>query len=187
MEKYCVKLEQIAARYSCPSNERPINSPIRKDDREGSTEGDSSDDTSSPSPENAAWLALAHAKHQMMVSLMRDVYTIFDPQWKAASRSRAGSQAASTGALSQNSNSRTPFSTGKGKRRMQDRDSPPPDGNDEKKRKVKSPKVGDGGQDRLFACFFYKYNAQKYCSNSDTGTKYRSCAGPGFSNISKLK
>ena len=70
---------------------------------------------------------------------------------------------------------------------MQDRESPPPDAKDEKKRKSRSSGSGDSGPERLFACSFYKFNAQKYCSNSDTGTKYRSCAGPGFSKISQLK
>ena len=93
----------------------------------------------------------------------------------------------STGAHAQNSSSRALPSTGKGKRRLQDRDSQPPDGNDEKKRKTKSSNTGDDGQERLFACCFHKHNAQKYCSNGDTGSKYRSCAGPGFSKISKLK
>ena len=143
-----------------------------------------SDDTASPSPENDAWLIVAHAKHRMMISLMRDVYTIFDPHWKADVRNNAGTRAASTG---QNSSSRTPPSTAKSKRRLQDRDSPPPDGNDEKKRKTKSSNSGDDGQERLLACCFHKHNARKYCSNSDTGLKYRTCAGPGFSKISKLK
>lgn len=150
-------------------------------------ESDSSDDTASPSPENDAWLTVTYVKHRMMVSLMRDVYAIFDPHWKSEVRSHAGDQAASTGAHAQNSISRALPSTGKGKWRLQDRDSPPPDGNDEKKRKTKSSNFGDDGQERLFACCFHKHNAQKYCSNGDTRLKYRSCAGPGFRKISKLK
>ena len=122
-----------------------------------------------------------------MISLMKDVYTIFNPHWKAEVRSHAGNRAASTGAHAQNSNSKTPPSTGKSKRQLQDRDSPPPDGNDEKKRKTKSSNLEGDGQERLFACCFHKHNAQKYCSNGDTGSKYRSCAGPGFPKISTLK
>ncbi|KAL9134542.1 MAG: hypothetical protein Q9175_004270 [Cornicularia normoerica] len=183
--------KQTASDYRCPSDQSSTNFPILEHQSGAgsgdSTESDSSEDVSSLSPENDAWLAVASAKHRMMVSLMRDVYTIFNYQWGADFRSRAGSQAASTGVQSQDSNSRTPSSTGKGKRRTHDRDSDPPDAADEKKRKSKSLRSGDGGQERLFACFFYKYNAQKYCSNRDTGTKYRSCAGPGFSKISQLK
>ena len=123
----------------------------------------------------------------MILSLMRDVYTIFNPQWKPDLRSHAGDRAASTGAHAYNSSSRTPPSTGNSKRRLRGWDSPPPDENDSKKRKTKSPTSGDDEQERLFACCFHKHNAQKYCSNRDTGSKYRSCAGPGFSKISKLK
>ena len=122
----------------------------------------------------------------MIISLMRDVYAIFNPHWKAEVRSHAENRATSTGAHAQDTVSRTSLFTGKGKRRLQDRDSPPPDGNDEKKRKTKSSSSGDHGQ-RLFACCFHKFNAQKYCINDDTGSKYRSCAGPGFSKISQLK
>lgn len=163
------------------------NWPIPEHHSDARTESDSSDNPPSPSPENDTWLTLAYAKHRMMVSLMRDIYAIFNPQWKADLRSRTGSEAASTGASSQNTSSRTPSSTTGDKRRMQNRDSPPPNADDEKKKKVKSTKSGDGSQERLFACFFYKNNPQKYCSNSDTGTKYRSCAGPGYSKISQLK
>ena len=150
------------------------------------TESDTSDDTASPTLENKTWLTVAYVKHRMMISLMRDFYAIFNHQWQVDVRCHAGSRAASTDARAQNSSSQTPPSVGKSKRRLQDRDSPPPDGNDEKKRKTKSSSSGDDGQ-RLFACCFHKYNAQKYCSNDDTGSKYRSCAGPGFSKISKLK
>ena len=173
---------------SCSPNQRLRNLQLLgQDTREISTESDLSDEAPSPSPENNAWLTLAYAKHRMMVSLMREVYIIFNSEWKADLRSRTGSQAASSGEHSQISSCGTPSSAGKGKRRLQDRDSPPPDANDEKKRKVRSTKSGDSGQDRLYACPFYKFNARKYCSNSDTGTKFRSCAGPGFSKISQLK
>ncbi len=40
---------------------------------------------------------------------------------------------------------------------------------------------------RQFACPFHKSNARKYWPNLDTGTKYRSCQGPGVSSISKMK
>ena len=174
-----------------PLDQSPTNLPIRRHDSgtssRASTESGSSEDHPSLSPGNDTWMTMAYAKHQMMISLMKDVYAIFNSQWKADLRSRTGSQAASTGASSQSSSSRMPSSTAGGKRRMQDRGSPPPDANNEKKRRKRSTKTGDGGQERLFACFFHKYNAQKYCSNSETGTKYRSCAGPGFSKISQLK
>ena len=152
-----------------------------------STENDSSEDLPSHSLVNDAWMLMAYAKHRLMVSLLKDVYSIFNSQWNADLRSRAGSQTSGTGTSSQQSSSRTPSSTNQGKRKMQDRDSDSPDANDEKKRKTNAGATRDSGQGRLFACCFHKYNAQKYCSNIDTGTKYRSCAGPGFSRIAQLK
>ena len=186
-----IMTRETASDYSCPSDQSFTISPMPKHDSGtssgDSTKSDSSEDISSPSPGNEAWLTVAYAKHRMIVSLMRDVYAIFNSQWRADFRSRAGSQTASTGSYSQGSSSRTPSSTGSGKRRMQDQDSNSPDANDEKKRRTMSPKSGDGGQERLYACFFHKYNSLKYCSNSETGSRYRSCAGPGFSKISQLK
>src|SRR5207248_10873806 len=38
-----------------------------------------------------------------------------------------------------------------------------------------------------FACPFNQYNPQKYSSNNSMGSKYRSCAGPGFKAIAKVK
>ena len=153
-----------------------------------STDSDMSDDTAL-SPESKAWLTVASAKHRMMVSLMEDVYdyAIFSPHWEVDVRGHTGARAAGTRTHAQNSNSRTPPTTGRGKRQLQDQDSPSPGGNDRKKRKNKSSQSDDDGQERLFACCFHKYDAPKYCSNRDTGSKYRSCAGPGFSKISKLK
>lgn len=184
-------IERASTDYDCVSNRSLSTSQFLEIDSgfddDDSIETDSNGDISSPSPEKDAWLAVAFAKHRMMVCLMKDFYTIFDSQWKPDVRSRTDSHVASTATLSKVSSPQTPRSAGRSKRKYQDRDSHPPDDNDEKKRKSEFPKKEDGGQERLFACFFYKHNTQKYCSNSDTGTKYRSCAGPGFSKISQLK
>lgn len=152
-----------------------------------SMESSSSEHTPSPSPENDAWLIMAYAKHRTLVFLMSEVYGIFNSQWSAELRSRTASQAPSSGASSQGSSSRTPTPPKKGKRQMEDRGSQSPDINNTKKRKTGSGRFDEGSQGRLFACCFHKYNPQKYCSNSETGTKFRSCEGPGFSKISQLK
>ena len=177
--------------HSCQSDRSSTESPVQADDNGSSTgdstESDSSEDLSSHSLESEAWLLMAYAKHRMMVSLSKDVYSIFNSQWNADFKSRAGSQTASTSTSSPLSSSRTPSSTVRGKRKMQDRDSDLPDENDEEKRRTDAGTARDSGKGRFFACCFHKQNAQKYCSNSDTGTKFRSCAGPGFSRISQLK
>ena len=184
-------MTSISESHRISSAPKSPNSPIREHDSrsgsEASPESDSSEDTSIASTENDPWLTVAYAKHRVMVSLMMDVYAIFNSQWRVGFRSQTGSQSASPDAYSQDSSSSKPSSTSSGKRKAQDEDCHPSDVHGEKKRKIGSPKSGNGHHGRLFACCFYKYNAQKYCSNSDTGTKYRSCAGPGFSKISQLK
>ena len=176
---------------SNPFDRESTYSLVQEDDSGGSDGAHGEDEfdgyTPSPSPGHDAWLTVAYAKHRMLVALMRDVYAIFNSQWTAEIRNRTGSQAPSAGAYSQDSGLGTPSSSKNGKRQMEDRGSPPPDGNDTKKRKKASLKSGDGSEGRCLACCFYKYNAHKYCSNSDTGTKYRSCAGPGFTKIAQLK
>lgn len=190
--------DRYPQRHSLPNSEystfpdrSPTHSPIREDVSVCSTgariESDSSEHTSSPSPENDAWLMMAYTKHRIMVFLMREVYTLLDSQWSAELRSRTGSQESSSGACSQGSSTSTRTLPGNGKRKMEDRGSRSSDNNNNKKRKTDSHRSEEGSQGRLFACCFHKNNAQKYCSNSETGTKYRSCAGPGFSKISKLK
>ena len=200
---------------SCHSDRNSTESPISEDDRGSSTpariesdssedisthsqedegistgdsiESDSNEDLSGPSLEDEAWLLVAYSKHRMTVSLLKDVYGMFNPQWTTEIRSRAGSRTTSTGASSQHSSSPTSSSTNKGKRKVQDEDSETPDANDKKRRGTNAGTVRDSDQGRLYACCFHKFDAQKYCINTDTGPKYRSCAGPGFSKISQLK
>ena len=177
--------------FSRPSYRNPINSPIR-DICSGSDSGAIIDDdygecTPDSSPEGDAWLTVAYEKHRLMVSLMREVYTICISQWSTEFRSRGESQTGGTGASLQSSSSRTPSSTAKGKRKMDDQDSDSPDTNNNKKKRSNSANSDDVSKEKLFACCFYKYNALKYCVNSETGMKYRSCAGPGFGKISQLK
>ncbi|KAM0798476.1 hypothetical protein BDR22DRAFT_374189 [Usnea florida] len=198
LDRNTITNEQIKSNSSYEPNRNPTPSLGREkniDTSSGastestSTDSDMSDDTASLSPESEAWFTVASAKHMMMVSLMVDVYdyAIFNPHWEIDVRSHTGARAPGTRTHAQNSSSRTPASTGRGKRQSQDQDSPSPYGNDVKKRKIKSSQSEDDGQGRLFACCFHKYDAQKYCCNGDTGSKYRSCGGPGFSKISKLK
>jgi hypothetical protein len=56
---------------------------------------------------------------------------------------------------------------------------------DRKKRISRSGAVD--GDDRRLACPFYKYDPRKYTCTSSTRTKYRTCAGPGFDSIARLK
>lgn len=178
--------------YKLPSDRISTNSSIREcssgSSNRASTGSDLSECTLSPSHENDAWLTLAYAKHRVMVCLMKDVYTRFNSEWRLGFRNRTGSQTASSSTYSRGSSSRKLSSTRSGKRQSRDRGSDSVDANRNKKMKTAFLESEDlANQGRLFACCFHKYNPQKYCYNSETGRKFRSCEGPGFSKISQLK
>jgi hypothetical protein len=127
---------------------------------------------------------MAHAKHQLIATLMREVYTMFDPQWTANVRSHTKNQ---SGRSSSGSQIECFPSAKAGKRRMQEReDSPPGDGNsrEEKRQRIKSQTQEPG---LLFACPFNKFDPERYCPNPTSGAKFRSCIGPGFPSIARLK
>jgi hypothetical protein len=78
--------------------------------------------------------------------------------------------------------------TRNGKRRLERDDENMPEDDEPEDRKKRTSRTGaaDGG-DRLFACPFYKYDPMKYTCTNSTRTKYRTCAGPGFDSIARLK
>lgn len=124
---------------------------------------------------------MSSAKHQLVVILMREVYTKFNPRWQPKLRVHGGDQPTSP-SPSQHVSSK--LAQAKGKRKIQDRASPPPDGNDGE-RQGKRPKPLDSEDEHtLFACPFHKFDPRKYCSSS---RKYHTCAGPGFASISRLR
>ena len=142
-----------------------------------------STDGSCGSPD--ALTIMSHAKHQLIAAtLMREFYTMFDPQWTANIRSHTQYQ---SGPSASGIQLESISSVKAGKRRMQEREhSPPGDGSSrEEKRqrtKLQGPEPG-----LLFACPFNKFEPQKYCPNPTSGTKFRSCIGPGFPSIARLK
>lgn len=153
-----------------------ITSPRDQESLSGST------DDSCGSPD--ALTIMARAKHQLIANLMREVYTMFDPQWTANVRSHTKDQ---SGRSSSGSQIECFPSARAGKRRMQEReDSLPGDGNArEEKRQRVNPQAQEPGL--MFACPFNKFDPEKYCPNSTSGAKFRSCIGPGFPSISRLK
>lgn len=168
--------------------------PSTEDDTsiESSSKSEDSDQNCSLSSPKYGQLTLAYAKHQIMVSMMQEVYAMVNSQWSAkvktcvapnAGRSRSQLESAKSENSSKESCNR--------KRRNHDREPSPDDrnseDNNEKKRRGNPKDTRGCDTDRRFACPFYKYNRGKYCPNLDTGTKYRTCTGPGFSSVSKLK
>ena len=152
-----------------------------------STQNRSPDKNRSLSPSTNSDLALAYARHRLIVSLMREVYAMFNSKWGPEIHTCTNSQAGYSSGQTNQSESQAESIRKNGKRRLEDRDSPPGDDNNIKrdKRDSNNPKAQDQGLP--YACPFHKYAPQKYCMNNDTGAMYRSCAGPGFSFVSHVK
>jgi hypothetical protein len=78
--------------------------------------------------------------------------------------------------------------TRNGKRRLERDDENMPEDDESEDRKKRTSRSGAVDRDdRLFACPFYKYDPRKYTCTNSTRTKYRTCAGPGFDSIARLK
>ena len=155
---------------------------------DGSIQSIDSDESGSVSPAGYGELTIAYTKHQIISSLMRDVYAMFSSQWQANVRTRTTPEAESSRVIL-NACESTDCSrkTSLGKRANYERDRSQGDGNDGKKKKNSPPDTTNCAPDLQLACPFHKYDPIKYCPNLDTGVKYRTCLGPGFPSISRLK
>ena len=143
-----------------------------------------SDNTESSNSLPDTQTAMAYVKHILIKTLMREVYSMFDSQWNYNVRSHAGHQSECSLSGSQPGNS---SSQKTGKRSLQERESSPPEddsGRGEKRQRT-DPHTKEVG--RLLACPFHKYDPDKYGPNSISGTKFRSCIGPGFPSVARLK
>ena len=140
----------------------------------------------SQSPCGSFDLKIVQAKHRLMVTLMKEVYAMFDSKWKGGVRTCAPSQQRSSETHAQSSQSKASRGGKNAKRRLNDRDISPP-GDDNGKRKKKDDLETVLLQPpQLFACPFHKYDPYKYSINSHVGLKYRSCLGPGFKFMSHV-
>ena len=160
-----------------------------------SEQDDCPEDSSSKSSGNSygnlwqdvdVWERVGLQEFQPSVSLMRNVSVIFNSEWKAYLRTRAGSASANTSEQRQEtmqSGSGAPTSQNK-KRRLPDRGfSPPGEDNGKSKRRARSEHGPEDG--RLYACPFYKNDPRRY--SLAHGRMYRPCAGPGFQSIARIK
>ena len=143
-----------------------------------------SDNTESLNSLSDTQTAMAYVKHILIQTLMREVYSMFDSQWNYNVRSHAGyrSECSLSGRQPGSSSSQKT-----GKRSLQERESSPPEddsGRGEKRQRT-DPHTKEVG--RLLACPFHKYDPDKYGPNSISGTKFRSCIGPGFPSVARLK
>ena len=154
---------------------------------EDSSQSIDSDESGSVSSAGDEKLTIAYTKHQIISSLMQDVYAMFSSRWQANVRTRTTPEAESSRVLLDHCESNCSKKSRLGKRANYDRDRSQGDGNGGKKQKNTPSDITNCELDAQLACPFHKYNPIKYCPNLDTGVKYRTCLGPGFSSISRLK
>ncbi|KAL8950566.1 MAG: hypothetical protein Q9222_003400 [Ikaeria aurantiellina] len=166
------------------STESAASSPCEGQHSTGASDECQSDNDQSQSLEPDIQLMLLHSKHKLLVRLMHEVYSIFDQRWNARLQSRTGGTPNTSPVSSQASPGRRP--NRRRKRSRDDRDSTPPEGHS-KRLRVDDDPSSKAQEDRLFACPFHKYDRHKYSCNSVNGSKYRSCVGPGFLTIARLK
>lgn len=161
---------------------------------QGDSPGNSVSSDDSESADDDEYLMILLAKHRLLANLMREVYRIlgYNPtETPGQSPSDAGEVNAGLSAYQGDIERGNCQNKGrKGKKRVLDRDSQPPDEDENdgrKKRPRGEPDPEVNGDGRLYACPFSKYDSRKYNSNRSTGTRFRTCAGPGWETISKLK
>ncbi len=157
----------------------------------GNIRSEDSDEHCDVSTPNFDQLTIAHAKHQMMVTLMEEFYASFGSQWQANVRNHVTPNSRSSHCQDSSKPQDGSTQDRNGKRPIHDREPSPGDNNNNsnngKKRRGDPPDAKGIRPDLQFACPFHKFDPRKFCPNLDTGTRYRSCSGPGFSSISKLK
>ena len=184
-------LQEQTERDSATTRHRRLKDSISVESTGNASSADQSDRSScfsSPSPSpNKIDLIVIEAKHELIETLMKDVYAIFDSGWTHRPRTCAPMPSDSHGTQPSYPQGESSSASQKGKRRMQDRESPPPhDGNGKRRRRGGS-SVGPHRPNRPYACPFHKYDPRKYSLNGGTGATYRSCLGPGFTSIARLK
>ena len=147
----------------------------------------SAEDASPPSESGMSRLELLHAKHQIVVNIMRDVYVLFDPQWTAGAKNCAGHEETSS-AQGPSPNNSTSRSKNRSKRKSDELDPEPPGESDDGKRRNRGAKQpGQIQQAPLYACPFNKFAPQRYCITNGTGQKYRTCWRPGFDSMARVR
>lgn len=133
-------------------------------------------------------LVTIQAKHELLVTLMKDVYGILGSLTEADIRTCApSSHLGPSGTISHSSNSEKPDTSKNKKRQVRRHERPPGDDDDGKRRKKNGKDPESRDQSVRYACPFFKYNSAKYSTNNSTGMTYRTCTGPGFNAISRLK
>lgn len=135
-------------------------------------------------------LVVIKAKHELLVTLIKDVYAMLGSKEEVSNvrTCATSSESGPSGTLSQGSTSELPTLGKDSNRRMQGRKLPREEDNDDGKRRKKTGLGLDPRHhSRRYACPFHKHNPIKYSVENSIITRYRTCSGPGFSAISRLK
>jgi hypothetical protein len=188
-----VSIEGEFAKDKREQDERSLtpegNSRQQSEESPGNTTG--SDDTELV--EDDEELVIVLAKHRLLIKYMQEFYSMFSPSCGAFVECGHGDTTSTTSkrpARPEVSN-QDQYTKSKGqKRKVGDRESMPPDDDEEdtpKKRRRGDPTPDGDKSNHLFACPFYKFDPSKYACTNTTGSKYRTCAGPGFHTIARLK
>ena len=152
------------------------------------TPGSESDESQQSFIHNSLETAVLRSRHQIMVKFMQEVYAIFDRRWAPDTQPHATSASDSGFQYSQNTESTGAAGSPRGvKRRRDDRDTSPSDSRRRKRRDNCDIPLTVDDETRLFACPLHKYDSEKYSCNNITGSKFRTCTGPGFTTIARLK
>ena len=136
-------------------------------------------------------MTVLHEKHMLLLSLMESFYDemLVAYIYRTAT---AGSRSQQTSNSSQSTASGGQFSNAsnprRGHKRHKDEDDEPPEEHRSGKRGEKGEGVSSKhAGSRLFACPYHKYDPRTHCVNSLYGAKYRTCAGPGFKQLSHVR
>ena len=154
-----------------------------------SSQSEDSGNSLPSSPQCYDEVIMARAKHDVLVPIMREVYAVVHP-----SGDSQGEQSGKSGNTNANASAAKAGSCKEGhptRKRSKQTDVPSADEDENedrrRERKLSLWKHSQGDTPRLFACPFHKYDPFKYRPTTETGSKYRTCVGPGFKSISRLK
>lgn len=166
----------------------PLPFPDNISHEDKSTQNKCSDENGSSSLPSDPSLTMNKAKLELLVTLMVDVYAMFSRAEAANIRTCAtSSPSGPSGTLSQGSTSEVPTFGGNGKRRIRDRRSSRGDDDDDNGKRRKRIDPNPHHQSRRYACPLHKHDPGRYSVKNSVIMTYRTCSGPGFTAISRLK
>lgn len=155
-----------------------------------SSQSDNTYSSEPASPQGYQLLVMARARHEVVASVMKEVYAMLGFTEDAVIK-----QCAQPGHENSTNDSIEVRSRAQGKRRngkrlkQIDNSSANEEDDDQQKKRPKHSlsKPTSGDTQLLLACPFHKYDPLKYRPTANAGSRYRTCVGPGFKSISRLK